>query len=425
MTSANAVERTATETIAPEQPGFDVNAVRADFPILSRSVRGKPLTYLDSGASAQKPQAVIDAITDLYTQNYANVHRGAYSLSETSTSLYEGAREKTRRFINAASTREVVFTKGATEAINLVAATYGRSCLKEGDEIIISELEHHSNIVPWQMLRDEKGLVLKVAPITDDGAFDLAAFKATLTDRTKLVSVAHVSNVLGTVLPIREIIQAAHDAGAKVLLDGCQGVVHVPVDMQALDVDFYVFSGHKLYGPSGIGVLYGKEALLDAMPPYQGGGDMIETVTFAKSTWAGLPAKFEAGTPPIAGAIALGAAMDYVSGVGLEKIAAHEHDLLNYAQQQLASVEGLTLHGTTPGKCAVMSFTMDCAHPHDIATILDQSGVCIRAGHHCAQPVMERFKVPAMGRASLGMYNTRDDIDRLIKGLGSVRKIFG
>jgi cysteine desulfurase/selenocysteine lyase len=318
-----------------------------------------------------------------------------------------------------------VFTKGATEAINLVAATYGRSCLKEGDEIIISELEHHSNIVPWQMLRDEKGLVLKVAPITDDGAFDLAAFKAMLTDRTKLVSVAHVSNVLGTVLPIREIIQAAHDAGAKVLLDGCQGVVHVPVDMQALDVDFYVFSGHKLYGPSGIGVLYGKEALLDAMPPYQGGGDMIETVTFAKSTWAGLPAKFEAGTPPIAGAIALGAAMDYVSGVGLEKIAAHEHDLLNYAQQQLASVEGLTLHGTTPGKCAVMSFTMDCAHPHDIATILDQSGVCIRAGHHCAQPVMERFKVPAMGRASLGMYNTRDDIDRLIKGLGSVRKIFG
>ncbi|EKV30135.1 Cysteine desulfurase, SufS subfamily [Caenispirillum salinarum AK4] len=425
MTTANAVDRTETATIAPEAPGFDVAAVRADFPILAQTVRGKPLTYLDSGASAQKPKAVIDAITSLYTHDYANVHRGAYSLSEKSTSLYEGSREIARRFINAESTREVVFTKGATEAINLVANTYGRSFLSEGDEVIISELEHHSNIVPWQMLRDEKGLVLKVVPITDDGAFDLEAFKGLLTERTKIVSVAHVSNVLGTVLPVKEITQAAHAVGARVLVDGCQGAVHIPVDVQDLDCDFYVFSGHKLYGPTGVGILYGKEALLDAMPPWQGGGDMIATVTFEKSTWAELPAKFEAGTPPISAAIALGAAMDYVSALGLEKIAAHEHALLNYAQQQLASVEGLTLYGTTPGKCAVMSFTMDCAHPHDIATILDQSGVCIRAGHHCAQPVMERFGVPAMGRASLGMYNTRDDIDRLIKGLGSVRKIFG
>ncbi|WP_404384895.1 cysteine desulfurase [Caenispirillum salinarum] len=425
MITANAVDRTDTATIAPEAPGFDVAAVRADFPILAQTVRGKPLTYLDSGASAQKPKAVIDAITSLYTHDYANVHRGAYSLSEKSTSLYEGSREIARRFINAESTREVVFTKGATEAVNLVAATYGRSFLSEGDEVIISELEHHSNIVPWQMLRDEKGLVLKVVPITDDGAFDLAAFKGMLTERTKIVSVAHVSNVLGTVLPVKEITQAAHAVGARVLIDGCQGAVHIPVDVQDLDCDFYVFSGHKLYGPTGVGILYGKEALLDAMPPYQGGGDMIATVTFEKSTWAELPAKFEAGTPPISAAIALGAAMDYVSALGLEKIAAHEHALLNYAQQQLASVEGLTLYGTTPGKCAVMSFTMDCAHPHDIATILDQSGVCIRAGHHCAQPVMERFGVPAMSRASLGMYNTRDDIDRLIKGLGSVRKIFG
>lgn len=431
MTSANAVERSEagttvreTDQIAPEAAGFDVDAVRKDFPIFETTVRGKPLTYLDTGASAQKPRAVIEAITSLYTHDYANVHRGAYSLSERATSLYEGAREKARAFLNARSTREVIVTKGATEAVNLVAATYGRSFLKEGDEVIISELEHHSNIVPWQMLRDEKGLVLKVVPITDDGGFDMQAFEALLTDRTKIVSVAHVSNVLGTVLPIAEITRKAHAAGAKVFIDGCQGAVHVPVDVQALDVDFYVFSGHKLYGPTGVGILYGKEELLDAMPPYQGGGDMIATVTFEKTTWAELPAKFEAGTPPIAGLVALGAAIDYVSALGLDRIAAHEHDLLNYAQQQLASVEGLTLHGTTPGKAAVMSFTMDCAHPHDISTILDQSGVCIRAGHHCAQPVMDRFKVPAMGRASLGLYNTRDDVDRFIKALGTVRRIF-
>lgn len=423
--SANAVEsRTETATIAPEAGGFDVEAVRRDFPILSRQIRGKSLVYLDSGASAQKPQAVIDAMDSLYLEDYANVHRGAYHLSERATTRYEDSREKARIFLNARSTREVIITKGATEAINLVAATYGRRFLKEGDEIIISELEHHSNIVPWQMLRDEKGLVLKVVPITEDGGFDMEAFDHLLTDRTRIVSVAHVSNVLGTVLPVAEIVRKAHAAGAKVMIDGCQGAVHIPVDVQALDVDFYCFSGHKLYGPTGVGILYGKEELLDAMPPYQGGGDMIARVTFAETTWAELPAKFEAGTPPIAQAVGLGAAIDYVTAQGLDRIARHEHDLLNYAQQRLASVEGLTLFGTTPGKAAVMSFTMDCAHAHDIATILDQSAVCIRAGHHCAQPVMERFGVAAMGRASIGMYNTRDDIDRLIKALETVRRIF-
>lgn len=418
MTAAPAVDRTASET-------FDVEAVRRDFPILAKPVHGKPLAYLDSGASAQKPRAVIEAITHAYENEYANVHRGAYWLSERATANYEGAREKVARFINAASEREVVFTRGATEAINLVAQAWGRANCAEGDEIIISAMEHHSNIVPWQMLRDEKGLTLKVAPITDDGSFDMAAFETLLTERTRIVAVAHVSNVLGTTLPIKEIAAKAHAAGAVVLIDGCQGVVHRPVDVQDIGCDFYAFSSHKLYGPTGVGVLWGREAMLDAMPPWQGGGDMISHVSFERSEWAALPAKFEAGTPSIVPAIGLGAAVDYVSRFGIAAIMEHEHDLLTYATQRLAEIEGLTLHGTAPGKSGIMSFSMANAHPHDIATVLDRYGVAIRAGHHCCQPLMERFCVPAMARASFGMYTNRADIDALVKGLTTVRDLFG
>lgn len=419
MTSATAVDRIEAATIP-----FDVEAVRRDFPILHKLVHGKPLAYLDSGASAQKPQVVIDTLRRVYEGEYANVHRGAYWLSERATSLYEGARETVRAFLNAASEREIIFTRGATESINLVAQTWGRRMLREGDEIIVSALEHHSNIVPWQMLRDEKGLVLKVAPITDDGAFDMAAFEALLSDRTKLVAVAHVSNVLGTVLPIAEIAAKAKAAGAAVLIDGCQGVVHRPVDVAALGADFYVFSGHKLYGPTGIGVLWGREAVLDAMPPWMGGGDMISHVSFERSEWAALPAKFEAGTPPIVQAIGLGAAIGYVSRFGLGPVMEHEHALLAYAVQRLGEIDGLTLHGTAPGKTGIISFSMAYAHPHDIATVLDRAGVAIRAGHHCCQPLMERCGVPAMARASFGMYTNRTDVDALVKALATVRDLF-
>lgn len=418
MSTTAAVDRSASVM-------FDVEAVRKDFPILARTVHGKPLAYLDSGASAQKPQVVLDAIRKAYEEEYANVHRGAYWLSEKATSNYEAAREAVRGLINAASEREIVFTRGATEGLNLIAQTYGRSALRDGDEIIISALEHHSNIVPWQMLRDEKGLVLKVAPIREDGSFDMPAFEALLTDRTKIVAVAHVSNVLGTVLPVAEIAAKAKAAGATVVVDGCQGVVHRPVDVRALGADFYVFSGHKLYGPTGIGVLWGREAMLDAMPPWMGGGDMISHVSFEKSEWAELPAKFEAGTPPIVQAIGLGAAVEYVQGFGLAAIMEHEHDTLAYATQRLAEIDGLTIHGTTPGKTGIVSFSMEQAHPHDIATVLDRYGVCIRAGHHCCQPLMERFCVPAMARASFGMYTNRADVDALVKALTTVRDLFG
>ncbi|KJS34973.1 MAG: cysteine desulfurase [Rhodospirillaceae bacterium BRH_c57] len=409
---------------APGTVPYDVETVRRDFPVLAKPMHGKPLAYLDSGASAQKPAAVIDTVSRVYEGEYANVHRGAYWLSERATSLYEGAREKVRAFINAASEREIIFTRGATESINLVAQTWGRKMLREGDEIIISALEHHSNIVPWQMLRDEKGLVLKIAPINADGSFDMAGFEALLTDRTKLVAVAHVSNVLGTELPIKAITAKAKAVGAAVLIDGCQGIVHRPVDVATLGADFYVFSGHKLYGPTGIGVLWGREAVLDAMPPWMGGGDMISHVSFEKSEWAGLPAKFEAGTPPIVQAIGLGAAIDYVSQFGLAPVMTHEHALLGYAQGHMTEIDGLTLHGTAQGKTGIISFSMDCAHPHDIATVLDRAGVAIRAGHHCCQPLMDRCGVPAMARASFGMYTNRADVDALIRALRTVRDLF-
>ena len=404
---------------------YDLEAIRADFPILQETVHGQPLCFLDNGASAQKPKAVIDAMRATYEECYANVHRGAYSFSERTTFAYEEARRKIQTYLNARSEREIIFTGNATGAINLVAHAFGRGLLQAGDEVIISEMEHHSNIVPWQMLRDEKGIVLKVAPISDDGAFLFDDFKALLSDRTKLVAVTHVSNVLGTVTPAKRIVEAAHDAGARVLFDGSQAVMHMPVDVQELDCDFYVFTGHKLYGPSGIGVLYGKEALLEAMPPFLGGGDMIATVSFEKSTWAELPAKFEAGTPPIVQAIGLGAAVDYVSSVGLERISAHEQGLLNYATQQLASVSGLQLIGTAPAKTSVISFVIDGTHPHDVATIVDQKGVAIRAGHHCAEPLMHRMGVTGTSRASFGMYNSKEEVDTLVSSLQKVKEIFG
>jgi cysteine desulfurase/selenocysteine lyase len=404
---------------------YDVDAVRADFPILSRTMHDKPLAFLDSAASAQKPRQVIDAVRDVYEREYANVHRGLYQISEDVTARYEGTRDIIRDFIGAAHSHEIIFTRNATESINLIAHSFGRHCLSEGDEIVITELEHHANIVPWQMLRDEKGVVLKVAPITDDGELIMPSFEDLLGPKTKLVAVSQMSNVLGTILPIEDIIQCAHAVGAKVLIDGCQAVTHFSVDVQALGCDFYVFSGHKLYGPSGIGVLYGREELLNAMPPFMGGGDMISSVTFEKSTWAKLPHKFEAGTPAIAQAIGLGAAIEYVNGLGLDAIAAHEQDLLNYATQQLSSVEGLRIIGTAPNKASVISFMLDYAHPHDIATIIDRAGVAVRAGHHCAQPLMHRMDVPATTRASLGLYSNRADIDALVRALGDVQEFFG
>ncbi len=416
---------TSSDIASAGRPAFDVEAVRADFPILAGTMHDKPLVFLDSAASAQKPRQVVDTVRDVYEREYANVHRGLYQISEAVTARYEGTRETIRDYINAAHTHEIIFTRNATESINLVAYSFGRKFLEEGDEVVITELEHHSNIVPWQQLRDEKGVVLKVAPVSDDGELIMPAFDALLGERTRLVAVAHMSNVLGTVLPVAEITRKAHAVGAKVLLDGCQAVSHIPVDMQALGCDFYVFSGHKLYGPSGIGVLYGREELLDAMPPFMGGGDMISSVTFEKSTWAKLPHKFEAGTPAIAQAIGLGAAIDYVTSIGLDAIGAHEAELLNYATQQLSSVDGLRIVGTAPDKASVVSFTLDYAHPHDIATIIDRAGVAVRAGHHCAQPLMERMDVPATVRASIGLYNRRSDIDALVGALGEVQELFG
>lgn len=407
-----------------DMSAYNVNRIRADFPILSQEVHGKPLTFLDNGASAQKPRQVIDAMRSVYETEYANVHRGAYQLSERATERYEGARDIVQRFLNAKSRQEIVFAKNVTEVINLVAYSYARCVLEPGDEVIITDMEHHSNIVPWQLMRDERGLVLKYVSCTDDGEFRIEDLAKLITPKTKLISLTHVSNVMGTVVPIKEVAKLAHEHGAKLMVDGAQAVMHMPVDVQDLDCDFYAFTGHKIYGPSGIGVLYGKAELLDAMPPFLGGGDMILSVTMEKSTWAALPAKFEAGTPPIAQAIGLGAALEYVSGIGLEGIAAHEIDLLNYATQQLSSIDGLRIIGTAPNKTSVISFTMDGAHPHDISTIIDQAGVCVRAGHHCAQPLMERMGVPATTRASFGMYNTREEADTLVAALGNVREIF-
>lgn len=404
---------------------YDVEAVRADFPILSRQVHGKPLVFLDSAASAQKPSQVIEAELRCYSAEYANVHRGVYYLSALATQNFEAAREKVARFLNARASREIVFTRGATEAINLVASSYGDKFLGEGDEVVISAIEHHSNIVPWQLLRDRKGIVLKVVPVDDSGAFRLDAYEKLLTPRTKLVAVAHISNALGTVLPLAEIVRLARAHGAKVLVDGCQAVPHQAVDVQALDVDFYAFSAHKLYGPTGIGALYGRAEILEQMPPYQGGGDMIRTVTFEKTEYADIPSRFEAGTPNIAGAIGLGAAVDYVTALGLGRVEGHEQALLAYATDRLRDVPGLTIYGTAPGKASIVSFTLDGVHPHDIGTILDEAGIAVRAGHHCAQPTMERFGIAGTARASFGLYNRFDEVDSLVAGLQRVREIFG
>ncbi|HLG86914.1 MAG TPA: cysteine desulfurase [Alphaproteobacteria bacterium] len=402
---------------------LDVERVRQDFPILSRKVNGKPLVYLDSAASAQKPRQVIEAMSRFYEEDYANIHRGVHYLSQRATEAFENARAKVARFINASKADEIVFTRNATEAINLVAQSWGRKNLGAGDEVILTELEHHANIVPWQLLRAEKGIEIKVAPIDDAGRVRLDALAALIGPRTRLVAFAHMSNALGTILPAREIVRLAREAGAAVLIDGCQAAAHRRVDMQALDPDFYVFSGHKLYGPTGIGVLYGKYAMLDAMPPYQGGGDMIERVTFARTTFKPPPARFEAGTPAITEAIGLAAAIDYMSELGLEFIAAHEEDLLAYATERLTAIEGLRLYGTAEEKGAILSFTLDGAHAHDVATILDQHGVAVRAGHHCAHPLMDRLGVVATARASLALYTTRAEVDTLADAIGAVKRV--
>ncbi len=414
----------AKESVAPPAlPSYDVDKIRADFPALHQTVHGHPLVYLDNGASAQKPRAVIEAVTEFYTHDYANVHRAVHTLGERATRAYEAAREKIRRFINARSANEVLFVRGATEAINLVAQSYGRNKLRAGDEIILTHMEHHSNIVPWQILREQLGVVLKVVPINDDGELILEQFEELLGPRTRLVTLNHLSNALGTINPVRKIIEQAHAGNVPVLLDGAQAVPHLSVDVQALDCDFYAFSGHKLYGPTGIGVLYGKEALLDEMPPYQGGGEMIRYVTFEKTEYADLPCKFEAGTPNVAGAVGLGAAVDYLQAIGLEAVAAHEQDVLTYATAKALELPGLRLIGTARDKASILSFELVGVHPHDIGTILDHQGIAIRAGHHCAMPVMRRFGVPATARASFGMYNTRAEADSLIAAISKTREI--
>jgi len=404
---------------------YDVERIRRDFPILSRQVHGKPLVYLDSAASSQRPIQVIEAVDRYEKHSHANVHRGVHALSQEATEAFEGARDRTRRFINARSTKEIIFTRGTTEGVNLVAQSWARSRLKPGDEILITALEHHANIVPWQLVCEQVGCTLKVAPIDRRGELIFDQFEALLSPRTKLVAAAHVSNALGTILPIKRIINAAHAHGALVLVDGAQAIPHAKVDVQALGADFYAFSAHKLYGPTGIGVLYGREALLDAMPPWQGGGDMIRTVTFAKSTWNDLPWKFEAGTPNMSGAVGLAAAMDYVEHLGIDAIAAHEHRLLELATAELLKIPGLQIVGTAAHKAAVISFTMEGAHPHDIGTILDAEGVAVRTGHHCAMPVMDFFEVPATARASFACYSTEAEVGRLVAALRKVREVFG
>jgi cysteine desulfurase/selenocysteine lyase len=408
---------------SPVERQIDVEAVRRDFPILAREVNGKPLCYLDNAASSQRPRAVIDAISDYYETSHANVHRGVHRLSQEATDLFEGARETLRRFVNARSTREVVFVRGTTEAINLVAQSYARPRLQPGDEIVISWLEHHANIVPWQMVCEQTGATLRVIPISRAGEVDFEAFLGLLNDRTRLLALAHVSNALGTVVPVDGFIREAQRRGIPVLLDGAQAVPHMAVDVQALGCDFYCFSGHKMCGPTGIGVLYGREALLEAMPPWQGGGDMILAVSFQRTLYNGLPYKFEAGTPHIAGAIGLARAVEYLESLGLDRIAATEHALLGYATDRLQQVPGLTIVGTAAQKAAVASFTVAGVHPHDLGTILDSEGVAIRTGHHCAMPVMEFFGVPATARASFAFYNTRAEVDRLVDALQVAREM--
>ncbi len=408
----------------PGTKGYDVRKVRGDFPILSRRVYGKPLVYLDNAATTQKPLVVMDAVRALYEKSYANIHRGVHFLSVASSEAYEKAREKMRDFLHAGNTREIVFVRGTTEGINLVAQTYGRANVRAGDEVLISALEHHSNIVPWQILCEEKGARLQVAPINERGEIRLNELEKRLSKRTKIVAVSHVSNALGTVNPVKQIIALAHARGVPVLVDGAQAAPRLPVDVQDLDCDFYTFSGHKMYGPTGVGILYGKEKHLEAMPPYQGGGDMISSVTFEKTTYNILPYKFEAGTPNIAGAIGLGVAMEYMRSLGIENIEAHENDLLSYASKRLSAIPGLRVIGTAKQKAAVLSFTLEGVHPHDVGTVLDREGVAVRTGHHCAQPVMNFFKIPATSRASFALYNTREEVDLLTAGIGKVVEMF-
>ncbi|MDP1527745.1 cysteine desulfurase [Rhodoferax sp.] len=411
-------------TTASPPVAFDVERIRADFPILGLTVAGKPLVYLDNAASSQMPQAVIDRLVRYQTHEHANIHRAVHYLSETATAAYEAARITLQRFINAAEAREVIFTSGTTESINLVAQSWGRQNIRAGDEIILTVLEHHSNIVPWQMLAQEKGATIRVVPMNDAGELLLDQYQALFNEHTRLVSVGHVSNALGSIHPVKEMIAFAHARGVPVLVDGAQAAPHLALDVQDLDCDFYAFSGHKLCGPTGIGILYGRAALLEAMPPFKGGGDMIHTVTFEKTTYAPIPNKFEAGTPPIAAAIGLAAAADYLGGIGMAAIAAHEHDLLAYATAHLAAIPGVRLLGTAQHKAAVLSFALQGIHPHDVGTLLNQEGVAVRTGHHCAQPLMARLGVAATSRASFAFYNTRADVDALVAGIRTVQKVF-
>lgn len=420
MSQAQTIVQAAARTAA-----FEVERFRADFPTLDQQVHGKPLIYLDNAATTHKPRSVIEAVSHYYSFDNSNVHRGVHALSERATAAYEGAREAVRRFVNAASRKEIVFTRGTTESINLVAASFARPRLKPGDEILITGMEHHSNIVPWQLVCEQTGAKLRVVPITDDGEIVFEEYEALLGERTRLVGMVHISNALGTVNPVARMIEAAHARDIPVLVDGAQAMAHTKVDVQALGADFYALSGHKMFGPTGIGVLYAREALLDAMPPYQGGGDMIRTVRFDGSTWNDLPYKFEAGTPNIAGGIGLGAAVDYLEAVGLEDAAAYEQSLLAYATEAVESVPGLRIVGRARDKASVISFVLEDVHPHDIGTIVDGEGVAIRAGHHCAMPVMERYGIPATVRASLAMYNTRADVDALVGALHKVNEVFG
>ncbi len=420
MTIAGQATVDAADRRKPEAVQFDPVRARKDFPIL----RTEGFVFLDSAASAQKPQCVIDEITNCYSRDYANIHRGVYELSARATANFEAVRVTTQRFIGAAEAREIIFVRNATEAINLVASTYGRQNVGPGDEVLITEMEHHSNIVPWQMLCEEKGAVLRVAPIDDRGALMLDEFEKLLCPRTKIVAITHISNALGTVNPVAELTRLAHAHGAAVLIDGAQAVPHHPVDVSDIDCDFYALSGHKVFGPTGVGVLYGKASLLQSMPPYQGGGSMIQTVSFEKTTYADIPQRFEAGTPNIGGVAGFGAALDYVTGLGLDAIESHEHELLAYATDALAEIPSLRLIGTAPQKAAVVSFSLDGVHPHDVGSILDHEGVAVRTGHHCAQPVMEHFGVPATVRASFALYNTKEDVDALIRALHIVRELF-
>jgi len=413
-------------TLPRQSPqAYPIERIRADFPALRQQIRGKPLVYLDNAASAQKPKQVIDTLAEFYRHDFSNIHRSVHTLGERATARYEASRDTVRRFLNAAAVEEIVFVRGTTEAINLVAQSFGRSRFREGDEIVISAMEHHSNIVPWQMVCRQTGARLKVAPIDEDGALIVEEYQRLLGPRTKLVAIAHMSNALGTLNPAQELIDMAHARGIPVLLDGAQAAPHVKVDVQALDCDFYAFSGHKLYGPTGIGVLYGKRELLEAMPPWQGGGEMIRTVTFERTEYNDLPYKFEAGTPAIAEAVGLGAAIEYVEAIGWETITAHEHALIEYATAKALEIPGLRIIGTAGEKGAILSFTLERIHPHDIGTFLDHYGIAVRAGHHCAMPVMDFFQVPATARASFGIYNTHEEVDQLMDAIREIIKVFG